>query len=82
MRRDNTTFNASLEDGLRLPLRVGIVMGGVVVADSSITGDGMVLAQRLEQTTEPGGLLSKEPLTRLSRNAFRLPMKTSESSHS
>ena len=30
--------------------------GEVVVADNTITGEGVVLAQRLEQLAEPGGV--------------------------
>ncbi len=52
----NTALNASLEDDLRPRLRVGIAMGEVIVADNTITGDGVVLAQRLEQIAEPGGV--------------------------
>ena len=53
---ENTSVNASLEDDLRPQLRVGIAMGEVVVADNTITGTGVVLAQRLEQIAEPGGV--------------------------
>ena len=52
----NTALNASLGDDLRPRLRVGIAMGEVIVADNTITGDGVVLAQRLEQIAEPGGV--------------------------
>jgi adenylate cyclase len=31
-------------------------MGEVVIADNTVTGEGVVLAQRLEQLTEPGGV--------------------------
>ena len=31
-------------------------MGEVVIADDTITGAGVVLAQRLEQLADPGGL--------------------------
>lgn len=37
-------------------VRVGIAMGEVVVADNTVTGEGVVLAQRLEQLAEPGGV--------------------------
>jgi len=37
-------------------IRVGIALGEVVIADSTITGAGVVLAQRVEQLAEPGGL--------------------------
>ena len=53
---ENTSFNSALTDDLRPMLRVGIAMGEVVVADNTITGDGVILAQRLEQLSEPGGV--------------------------
>ena len=31
-------------------------MGEVVIADNTVTGEGVVLAQRVEQLAEPGGL--------------------------
>ena len=37
-------------------MRVGIALGEVVIADSTVTGAGVVLAQRVEQMAEPGGL--------------------------
>lgn len=49
-------FNASLTDDVRPSARVGIAMGEVVIADATITGAGVVLAQRLEQVAEPGGV--------------------------
>jgi adenylate cyclase len=47
---------ASLNDNIRPDIRVGIALGEVVIADSTVTGAGVVLAQRVEQLTEPGGL--------------------------
>ena len=38
-------------------IRIGISMGEVVVADNTVTGAGVVLAQRLEQLAEPGGVV-------------------------
>lgn len=49
-------YNAQLDDDIRPLVRVGIAMGEVVIADDTITGAGVVLAQRLEQLAEPGGL--------------------------
>jgi TolB-like protein/class 3 adenylate cyclase len=43
-------------DDLKPYIRVGITMGEVVIADDTITGAGVVLAQRVEQLAEPGGL--------------------------
>ncbi len=48
--------NAALDDDIRPEVRVGIALGEVVIADDTITGTGVVLAQRLEQVAEPGGL--------------------------
>ncbi|NIS36565.1 MAG: hypothetical protein GWN79_26690, partial [Actinobacteria bacterium] len=38
-------------------IRIGIGMGEVVVAEGTVTGAGVVLAQRLEQLAEPGGVV-------------------------
>jgi adenylate cyclase len=45
-----------LPDPIRPVLRIGIAMGEVVVADNTVTGEGIVLAQRLEQLAESGGI--------------------------
>ncbi len=45
-----------LKDDLRPTVRVGIAMGEVIIADATITGAGVILAQRIEQLAEPGGL--------------------------
>ena len=45
----NVEFNAALDDDLRPQLRIGISLGEVIIADNTITGSGVVLAQRLEQ---------------------------------
>ncbi len=50
------TANATLDDDILPEVRVGIALGEVVIADDTITGAGVVLAQRLEQLAEPGGL--------------------------
>ena len=52
----NTAHNEGLEGDVRPTVRVGIALGEVVVADNTITGAGIVLAQRLEQLAEPGGV--------------------------
>ena len=38
-------------------VRIGICIGEVVIADGTITGSGVILAQRLEQFAEPGGIV-------------------------
>jgi adenylate cyclase len=52
----NTKQNAKLMDDIRPEVRIGIALGEVVMADNTITGPGVVLAQRIEQLAEPGGL--------------------------
>jgi adenylate cyclase len=52
----NTAHNEGLSDKVRPELRVGVAMGEVVVADNTVTGEGIVLAQRLEQLAESGGV--------------------------
>jgi adenylate cyclase len=53
---DNSQVNATLEDGVCPEVRIGISLGEVVIADNTITGAGVVLAQRLEQLADPGGM--------------------------
>ncbi len=52
----NAVCNDALRDDIRPVVRVGIAIGEVVVADRTITGEGVVLAQRLEQLAEHGGI--------------------------
>ncbi len=54
--RDNAAHNRTLDDELRPELRVGIAMGEVVIDQQTVTGSGVVVAQRLEQLAEPGGV--------------------------
>ena len=53
----NVEHNTTLEDDIRPRLRVGISLGEVVVADGTVTGEGVVLAQRLEQLADPDGVV-------------------------
>jgi len=53
----NAALNATLVDDIRPEFRIGISLGEVVIADGTITGAGVVLAQRLEQLAEPGGIV-------------------------
>jgi TolB-like protein/class 3 adenylate cyclase len=52
----NADANAAIFDHIRPLLRIGIAMGEVVIADSTVTGTGVVLAQRIEQVAEDGGV--------------------------
>jgi TolB-like protein/class 3 adenylate cyclase len=53
----NGELNATLDDGIQPQLRMGISLGEVVIADNTITGAGVVLAQRLEQLADSGGVV-------------------------
>jgi len=55
----NAAENAALADDIRPVVRVGISLGEVVIADGTVTGAGVVLAQRLEQLAEPGGVVAQ-----------------------
>lgn len=45
-----------IADEIRPTVRIGISLGEVVIADGTVTGPGVVLAQRVEQLAEPNGL--------------------------
>ncbi len=55
----NQDYNATLSDSIQPILRMGISLGEVIVADDTITGAGVVLAQRLEQLAGPGGIVAQ-----------------------
>ena len=46
-----------LTDEIRPELRIGISLGEVIIADGTVTGAGVVIAQRLEQLSGPGGVV-------------------------
>ena len=50
----NEELKASVNDEIKPHLRIGISLGEVIIADNTITGAGVVLAQRLEQLAEQG----------------------------
>ena len=53
---EHPEYIARLDDDIQPMVRVGIALGEVVIADNTVTGEGVVLAQRIEQLAEPGGL--------------------------
>jgi len=53
---------SQIKDDLKPVIRVGVAMGEVVIADDTVTGAGVVLAQRVEQLAVPGGLCITEAL--------------------
>jgi adenylate cyclase len=53
----NAEYNLSLTGAIRPEVRVGIALGEVVIAHGTMTGAGVVLAQRLEQLADTGGVV-------------------------
>jgi adenylate cyclase len=53
----NEKLDSTPADEIQPRLRIGISLGEVIIADNTITGAGVVLAQRLEQLSEPGGVV-------------------------
>jgi adenylate cyclase len=53
---DNAQRNDSLEGDIRPEVRIGIAIGEVVIADGTLTGADVVMAQRIEQLAEAGGV--------------------------
>jgi adenylate cyclase len=53
----NVESNSTLEDDIQAQLRIGISLGEVIIADNTVTGAGVVLAQRLEQLAVAGGIV-------------------------
>ena len=60
--KGNTAHNKTLDDDIIPEIRIGISLGEVVIADNTITGAGVVLAQRVEQLAEPGGMCITEAI--------------------
>jgi adenylate cyclase len=52
----NTQHNKTLKDDIRPEIRIGIALGEVVIADGTLTGPDVVMAQRIEQLAESGGI--------------------------
>ena len=53
----NEAHNATLDYDIQAYLRIGISLGEVIIADNTLTGAGVVLAQRLEQLADSGGIV-------------------------
>ena len=52
----NAQHNDTIEGDIRPELRIGIAIGEVVIADGTLTGSDVVMAQRIEQLAEAGGV--------------------------
>ena len=47
----------NLKDDICPQIRIGVAMGEVIIADNTMTGAGVVMAQRLEQLADAGGVV-------------------------
>ncbi|MFT5113232.1 MAG: adenylate cyclase [Parasphingorhabdus sp.] len=54
--KSNQEYSQETSQQLQAALRIGISMGEIVIGNGTLTGAGVVLAQRLEQLAEPGGV--------------------------
>jgi adenylate cyclase len=59
----NGEIISAIDDDIQPQLRIGISLGEVIIADNTITGAGVVLAQRLEQLADPGGVVLQGSVT-------------------
>lgn len=57
MQATQRDYNKKIDDNIKPEVRVGVALGEVIIADSTITGAGVVLSQRLEQLSKPGGVV-------------------------
>ena len=76
MRERLATLNDELEEsfGLRLEIQIGVCTGEVVAGDPTraetfVTGDSVIVAQRLQAAAEPGEILVAASTYRLAREA-------------
>lgn len=53
---DQAYYLSRLRDDLKPAVRIGIAMGEVAIGDGTVTGAGVVLAQRIEQLADPGSI--------------------------
>ncbi len=57
LQRSMAERNATVADGSRIEVRIGINLGEVIVEGDDRYGEGVNIAARLEQIAEPGGVL-------------------------
>ncbi len=53
--QSNAPYNSELTAGLAPAVRIGISTGEAMTAEGTVTGPGVILAQRMEQPAEPKG---------------------------
>ncbi len=68
---ENYDHLENINDDIQPNIRIGIALGEVIIADNTVTGAGVVLAQRVEQLAVPGGICVTSAITEALPN--RLP---------
>jgi class 3 adenylate cyclase len=67
---DHAYHLARLNDDILPTIRVGIAMGEVVLADATVTGAGVVQAQRVEQLAIQGGVCITAPIHQADQDRY------------
>jgi adenylate cyclase len=67
------TENGKLADDRRMPFRIGIHLGDVMVEGPRIYGDGVNIAARLEALAQPGGICLSDLVYQQVRRRLELP---------
>ena len=56
LQRGMVERNASVPEGKRIEIRIGINLGEVIIEDEDRFGEGVNVAARLQQLADPGGI--------------------------
>src|SRR5437773_379457 len=57
-------WNASLPEGKRIEVRIGVNLGEVIVEGEDCYGEGVNIAARLQELAEPGGICVSEKVSK------------------
>ncbi|MGI9524453.1 MAG: adenylate/guanylate cyclase domain-containing protein [Hyphomicrobiaceae bacterium] len=68
-------FSSQFPDDRKILLRIGVNLGDVVVEDGDIFGDGVNIAARLQEISEPGGVAVSASVHRELRGKLDLSFK-------
>ena len=76
LQRGMAERNAGLADSRRIDVRMGINLGDVIVEDEDRHGEGVVIAARLQQLAEPGGIYVSGTVADHVKNKLALRFET------
>ena len=72
VQRAMATQNINVPQDERIEFRIGIHVGGIIIDDNDIFGDGVNIAARLEGIAEPGGICVSDDAQRQIRGKTEL----------